>query len=63
MIDKNAVEIIDGLLLIFRLAENKENYSIVRDALFYLAQARNEDPNQPLTLAIAMHLREKGMIK
>lgn len=54
-------EIIDNLLCIFGLY--KEDYSIVKDALAYIAAVRNCNPRQPITVALANHMREKGLIE
>lgn len=58
--------IIDDLLITLAFEENtippQNDHFCVRAALLALAQARNRDPNLPLTVALANYLRDRQMI-
>jgi len=58
--------IIDDLLITFAFKENtippQNDYFCVRAALRALAQARNRDPDLPLTVALANYLRDIQLI-
>jgi len=58
--EEKAAEIIDSLLVLFELY--KEDYSVIRDALEFIAETRRKNPRHPITVALALYMREQKLI-
>lgn len=58
--EERSAKIIDELLVLFDLYES--DYQIVQDALGFIAEARRNNPDYPITASLAQYMRDRNLI-